>query len=103
MVMLRGEQFIPAPLDRAHRRLVRRAIAPRRGLFGIDSGMQQIPDRAIELRAVRTLEHHCQVIALLPMGLGAQLSLDPLVELRAWQWVGKTDSYVLGASHLAQA
>src|SRR5262249_47628521 len=64
--------------------------------------MQEIAHRAVEVRAVRAVEHHREVTAVLPVALARELVLHELVELRAGQRIGDADADVIGTRGLEQ-
>src|SRR6202011_4861434 len=82
------QQLLPAPFQPASHAVmlsaVLWAVEPLQGYLIV----QQVSDRAVEVGRVGTLEHHLQIIAVLPMSLHSELRLDQLVELRARQGIG---------------
>ncbi len=59
--------------------------------------MQGIVQGTIDLVVVRSLNHHCEILTVGPVGLLAQLCLHPFIEFCSGQRIRYRHSYVVGA------
>src|ERR1700722_206222 len=83
IALLAGYQVVPAPPHRQPGSDFAMFVTRRVQVPVVHLIVQQITHCAIKLRRVRSMEHHLQIVALLPVSLGSELRFDLLVERRA--------------------
>ncbi len=84
---LAREQGLPASFQHAPAASILAGLPRRIQRLERYTIVQQTSDRAIEVRGIRTVEHHREVSAVLPMGLVTELLTDQLVEPRPRQGI----------------
>src|SRR3569833_1349985 len=93
------DEGVPAPLQRP---LGRSILACRRYCLQRYLVVDEIADGAIELGCKGALEHHREIVAVLPVRFSDQLFLDQLIEARPGQRIRDTDADIVRSRQLQQ-